>query len=454
MCLKFHSGFRQARGHISIGLTMISTNWYTRVNAACSLSEVMVQNCALRVAITGRIWHYAAALQQVFTELIVDKNAPIEARTQILQCPQIPTVSIATYRDLLQRDSQGRSIPLSGSIEITARCNLDCVHCYLVRSVNADKIPSPELTKEEFFRIVDEIVEQGCLWLLITGGEPLLRTDFESLYVYAKKKGLFITLFTNATLVTPRIADMLAEWLPSSIEITLYGRTQATYEAVTGVPGSYECCISGIECLLDRGSPLQLKTVISTLNCHELPEMRKYAQELGVGFRFDPVLIPRMDGDASPTVFRISPEQAVELDLTDEKRVKGLREFAKQFCGPPPESDLLYFCGAGVSTFHIDARGRLSPCLTSRQQSYNLRSGTFWEGWQEFMPLIRAQKRKRKTPCSACHLLSLCGLCPGLARLECGDDEAVVDYHCNIAHMRYESLGLSIEKGNRTNDIG
>jgi MoaA/NifB/PqqE/SkfB family radical SAM enzyme len=128
-----------------------------------------------------------------------------------LRCPQIPTVSIATYRDRLQRDSQGRSIPLTGSIEITARCNLDCVHCYLVRSVNAEKSSGLELTKEEFFRIVDEIVEQGCLWLLITGGEPLLRTDFESLYLYAKKKGLFVTLFTNATLVTPGIADMLAE---------------------------------------------------------------------------------------------------------------------------------------------------------------------------------------------------------------------------------------------------
>jgi radical SAM protein with 4Fe4S-binding SPASM domain len=370
----------------------------------------------------------------------------------MLRCPQIPTVSIATYRNRLLTNSQGRNIPLSGSIEITAQCNLDCVHCYLVRSVKAEKSFGHELTQEELFRIIDEIVEEGCLWLLITGGEPLLRTDFESLYIYAKKKGLLVTLFTNATLVTPRIADMLAEWLPSSLEVTLYGRTQATYEAVTGVPGSYERCISGIESLVNRCLPLQLKTVISKLNCHELAEMRKYAQELGAGFRFDPVLIPRMDGNASPAAFRISPEQVVELDLADEKRVKELHEFAEQFSGPPPESDLLYFCGAGVSTFHIDAWGRLSPCLTSRQQSFNLRSGTFREGWLEFMPRALGQKRTRKTVCRECKLLALCGLCPALAALESGDDEAVVDYHCNIAHMRYEMLGLSAEKGNRSND--
>jgi radical SAM protein with 4Fe4S-binding SPASM domain len=369
-----------------------------------------------------------------------------------LRCPEIPAVSIATYRNRLLKNSQGQNIPLSGSIEITARCNLDCVHCFLVRSVKAEKCSGPELTQAEFFRIIDEIVEAGCLWLLITGGEPLLRTDFGALYLYAKKKGLLITLFTNATLVTPRIADLLEEWLPSSIEVTLYGWTQATYEEVTGVPGSYERCISGIECLLDRGLPLQLKTVISTLNYHELPEMRKYAQELGVGFRFDPVLIPRMDGDACPTAFRISPDQVVELDLTDEKRVKELHEFAEQFSGPPPESDLLYFCGAGVSTFHIDAGGRLSPCLTSRQQSFNLRSGTFRKGWLEFMPRVLGQKRKRKTVCRECRLLALCGMCPALSRLECGDDEAIVEYHCNLAHMRYEMLGLSAEKGNGTND--
>jgi radical SAM protein with 4Fe4S-binding SPASM domain len=369
-----------------------------------------------------------------------------------LECHQIPTVSINTYRDQLQRDSLGRSIPLSGSIEITARCNLNCVHCYLVRPVKAEKNSSPELTEKELFRIIDEIVEEGCLWLLITGGEPLLRTDFESLYLYAKKKGLFVTLFTNATLVTPRIADMLAEWLPSTIEITLYGSTQETYEAVTRVPGSYKRCISGIEFLLDRTLPVKLKSTISTLNCQEVAEMRNYAEAHGVGFRFDPVLIPRMDGDATPAAFRISPEQVVELDLTDEKRVKEFHEFAEQFCGPPPESDLLYFCGAGVSTFHIDAGGRLSPCLTSRQQSYNLRSGTFREGWLEFMSLIRGQKRRRKTVCSECQLLALCGLCPALAALESGDDEAVVDYHCNIAHMRYKGLGLSTKKGNRSND--
>src|ERR1035437_1714272 len=95
-----------------------------------------------------------------------------------------------------------------------------------------------ELTYEEHCRILDEVAEAGCLWLLFTGGEIFARKDFLEIYTYAKKQGFLITLFTNGNLITPQIADYLVEWRPFSIEITLYGATRETYEALTGVRGS------------------------------------------------------------------------------------------------------------------------------------------------------------------------------------------------------------------------
>ncbi len=98
--------------------------------------------------------------------------------------------------------STGRSrVPLSGSIEITFRCNLRCVHCYI-----SDYSGDGEMTTPEILRILDEIADAGCLWLLLTGGEVLSRTDFPEIYLHAKRRGFLLTVFSNGVLFDDRIA--------------------------------------------------------------------------------------------------------------------------------------------------------------------------------------------------------------------------------------------------------
>ena len=155
-----------------------------------------------------------------------------------MDCPAIPIADGEEFFEEMLAASPQRRLPLDGSIEITGRCNLRCAHCYISRDVADKDAAAQELTHQELCRLIDEIVDEGCLWLLITGGEPFVRQDTLDVFTYARKKGLLVTLFTNATLLTPRIADMLAEWGPSAVEITMYGRTQQTYEVVTRVPGS------------------------------------------------------------------------------------------------------------------------------------------------------------------------------------------------------------------------
>jgi len=121
----------------------------------------------------------------------------------------------------------------------------------------------------------------------------------------------------------------LAEWLPYIVEITLYGVTKETHEKVTGIPGSYNRCQRGIELLLERKIPLGLKTMAMTLNRNELSDIKEYAEGLGVKFRFDPILNPKLDGSKIPCNFRLSLEEVVKLDLAEEKRVNEWREFCE-----------------------------------------------------------------------------------------------------------------------------
>jgi MoaA/NifB/PqqE/SkfB family radical SAM enzyme len=170
-------------------------------------------------------------------------------------------------------------IPLIGTIEVTRRCPLTCAHCYNNLPMADQGARRSELTYDEHCRILDEITEAGCLWLLYTGGAILARKDFLDIYTYAKQKGLIITLFTNGTLITPRVADYLVQWRPFSVEITLYGRTKETYERLTGIPGSYQRCLQGIRLLMERSLPVKLKTVAVTSNKHEIWDMKRFVEE-------------------------------------------------------------------------------------------------------------------------------------------------------------------------------
>ncbi len=356
-----------------------------------------------------------------------------------MEHPPLSAISYAQFIERLNKKVIAKRIPIKGSFELTFRCNLRCAHCYCNLPLNDQNAIEKELTCEEVFSIFDQIAEAGCLWLLLTGGEPLLRKDFLEIYTYAKKKGFLISLFTNGTLITPKIADYLAEWLPYIVEITLYGVTKETYEKVTGIPGSFKRCQRGIELLLERKIPLGLKTMAMTLNRNELSNIKEYAEELGVKFRFDPILNPKLDGSKTPCNFRLSPEEVVKLDLADEKRVKEWREFCERFI-VPFHDDKLFNCGAGVSTFHIDPYGRMSSCEMTRFQNYDLRRGSFEEGWHRAIPEFLALKPTSDYPCGQCELISLCGQCPGWAYLENGNPETPVEYLCQIAHLRAEAF--------------
>jgi radical SAM protein with 4Fe4S-binding SPASM domain len=358
-----------------------------------------------------------------------------------MDCPYIPELSVGAFSQALTRRLSGGRYPIVGSIELTLRCNLRCQHCYV--SHGHTGVPGKqELSTAELKHILDEITDAGTLWLLLTGGEPLLRRDFPQIYTYAIQKGMLLTLFTNGTLLTPKKADLLAEWRPHNIEITLYGYTQETYERVTGVPGSHARCMRGIELLLERGLPLKLKTMAMTLNVHELPAMQAFAESLGVSFRFDGMLNESVQpGSSRPAELRLSPRQIVQLDLDDPQRMASWEQFTAQYGQINHNPDYLYQCGAGIGSYHIDPFGQLCLCMLARSQAYDLRNGTFAEGWQE-LGRLRSQPPSGAYACAECSFSSLCSNCPAWSELENGDLQQPVDFQCQVTQLRAQAFGL------------
>ena len=349
--------------------------------------------------------------------------------------------------DLHQRQA-GQRVPMQVSIEVTRRCPLECLHCYNNLPMGDMDAKQRELTKEEHFKMLDELVEMGCFWLLYTGGEIFARKDFLEIYTYAKKKGFLITLFTNGTIINEQIADYLVEWPPFAIEITLYGRTRETYEALTAVPGSYDKCLRGIKLLKERGLPLKLKTVATSINKHEVVAMRQFAEEeLGVEFKMDGQINPRIDCSQSPLAVRLTPEEVVALDMSSPKGVSEYRKLIERDLVNQPSlslTDTVYFCGGGMNSFAINAYGEIGICVISQQETFGIRDVGVKEVWEKSLLQLRNRKRTRMTKCVECRIQSLCGMCPANGELENGDRESPVAFLCNVAHLRVAALGVEI----------
>jgi len=356
--------------------------------------------------------------------------------------------SYGTFSADLHQRQAGERVPLQVSIEVTRRCPLECLHCYNNLPMNDMEARRRELTKEEHFRVLDELVEMGCFWILYTGGEIFARKDFLEIYTYAKKKGFLITLFTNGTIITEQIADYLAEWPPFAIEITLYGRTRETYEALTMIPGSYDRCLRGIRLLKERGLPLKLKTVATSINKHEVMAMRRFAEEeLGVEFKMDGQINPRIDCSQSPLAVRLTPEEVVALDMAAPKGRSEYQRLAKHDLENPPNLsriDTVYHCGGGMTGFALNAYGEMGICVISQQETFTVREAGVRQVWENALLRMRSQKRTKLTKCVQCRIQSLCGMCPANGEMESGDRESPVEFLCQVAHLRAAVVGVEI----------
>jgi radical SAM protein with 4Fe4S-binding SPASM domain len=342
--------------------------------------------------------------------------------------------------------AEERRIPISGSVDLTHRCNLRCVHCYIDRQLGPGEHVPAEMDTERLLSVIDEITEAGCLYLLLTGGEPLLREDFFEVYRHAKKKGLLLTIFTNGTMVTDEVIGLFAAEPPHEVEISLYGATAETYEKITGVAGSYERCLRGITRLLDNGIHVRLKTILMSLNTAEFHDIEKMAKEFGVKFRFDAAIFPRMSGDRAPLGLRVPPEDAVEREFSDEERLRQWKRYFESSRHKAP-GDRLYNCGAGVTGFHIDPYGYLQPCIMAQHIKYDLAQGDFAAGWSKEMAAIRERRAGGLYRCNSCEKVHLCGACPPFFELENGAEDICSEYLCSIGGQRLERLRSACAPG-------
>lgn len=338
-------------------------------------------------------------------------------------------------------------------MELTERCQNNCLHCSINLPAD-DPVACRELSTAELQRILQEAADLGCLQVRFTGGEPLLRDDFATLYLHARRLGMRVLLFTNARRITPSLADLFARVRPlERIEVSVYGMTAATYDAVARSPGAYAEFRRGVDLLLARRIPFVVKWAVLPPNRDELDAFLSWAATLpwadrapGISAFFQ--LRDRRDDPAKNRLIarlRWSPEETVAFQRMD--REQALR-FCRRFLGPP--GDRLFPCGICEKPC-VDAYGRLQPCLGLRapEWSYDLREGSLREAVERVFPPLR--QRRATHPeylrrCARCFLRGLCEQCPAKSWAEHGTLDTPVEYLCAITHEQARLLGLLRER--------
>jgi len=338
-----------------------------------------------------------------------------------------------------QRAAQ-RRIPVTAMLELTSRCNLRCQHCYLDEQVLAGGEAQSEMDTEQVKQSLREWVDAGCLYLILTGGDPMMRRDFAEIYRAACELGLLVTVFCNGTLISESILDVLKAYPPRRVEVSIYGATAKTYEAVTRVPGSFKKAWHGIQRLHEAGFNLTLKTMLLSLNGQELEAMQQQADRLGCRFRFDSAVFPRLtDGSDEPTDLRVSPQDAVRYDLSlDDRRKKWAENIERK--QNHPEDRRLYLCGAGRTFFYADPCGSLSPCLMTTQYANLTKGRSFLEVWEKDFRMFCGKQRTRSDGMLYGAMRGACSHCPAVNYLETGDEEVDSEYMRETARLRYNAV--------------
>lgn len=336
--------------------------------------------------------------------------------------------------DFLFSKADAMKIPLAGSFELTSRCTLNCKMCYIHRS-SLDKSATSEEKETSFWvDLASKARDAGMLMLLLTGGEPMLRSDFDEIYRECKKLGLLVSVNTNATLIDEDKLRLFSEYPPHKVSVTLYGASPDTYGRLCGNEAAYQKVIDSINLLKKSGVTLKLNYSITPDNVADIPAVTAFAKEIAVpivaaSYMFGSV---RSCGNA----YRLSAEDAARANFEWQRNMFGDEELAKRLCADSlpelsgEECSRRINCRAGLSTFWVTWRGEMTPC--GMMSAPNIPITDFGSAWDA----LRKVREEIFLPaeCSACKLQKKCDMCAAVSLAETGRSDVVPPYACRKAH--------------------
>jgi len=325
--------------------------------------------------------------------------------------------------------------------DFTHRCNLRCKHCYS----NSGATSETELNTKEALGVVDQLADYGVTALAFSGGEPLAREDFFKVASHAAKRGLYVSLATNGTMLTKENVRKLKQAQVNYVEVSIDGATAQTHDSFRGVTGAFEKAVAGLKNCVEANLCACIATTATKGNINEMPGILDLAEEIGAQrftyFNFVPTgrgkmhydqdlspeereklmlyLLNRMSKGCKTTILTTAPQLArVALQCQGTRGTGEVTlsmahmQTARVSKKAVPLGDFIGGCGAGRLYCSLSPNGDVHPCVFFPINVGSLKTSKFGEIWLKSNLFNELRDRRNlKDACGKCRYTYICGGC-------------------------------------------
>lgn len=335
--------------------------------------------------------------------------------------------------------------------ELTYNCSEKCIHCYNIGATRNDTEVSKrhnreELTLDDYYRIIDELNEQGLVKVCLSGGDPFSKPFVWEIIDYLYKKEIAFDIFTNGQRLSGQ-EERLANYYPRLVAVSIYSGDATEHDYITRIGGSWNKSMNVVKELSKLAVPLNLKCCIMRPNIKHYHQVADLAKQYGAVAQFEVSLTDSIDGDKCVSHYlRLTPE-LLEIVLRDDNIPLYVGAEAPNY-GGQPKLMTENACGAGYNTFCITPEGNLIPCCSFHAVFGNLKHDTLKQIWQksEDMRLWQSLTLSQYKDCGKHEYCDYCNLCAGNNYSEHGNPIIAAENNCYIAKVRYE-LATKMKKG-------
>ncbi len=347
----------------------------------------------------------------------------------------------------LYRKADLLHVPLGGVFEISPVCNMNCRMCYVKKSMAEVEKEGGLLSLEQWVSFAEEAKKNGTLFLLLTGGEPFLREDFQELYRKLHEMGFVLSINTNGTMIDEKVILWLKEIPPSRINLTLYGAGNETYAGLCGNPKGFTQVTRAIRLLKEAGITVKLNVSMTPYNRQDLRKMIAFAEDEKLLMEIAPYMFPSIRKDVSQIGKndRFTPKETVDtmmeitrLQYGEEylEHQKGIfqqkrQEREKNLQKQKEVAGGKIGCRAGSSSYWITWDGKMLPCgMMVSPIADPLKEG-FQRAWEKTAATV--EQIRLPTACENCAKQELCHTCAAMIYAETGAFDRKPKYRCQMA---------------------
>jgi MoaA/NifB/PqqE/SkfB family radical SAM enzyme len=290
-------------------------------------------------------------------------------------------------------------------MEITTQCNERCIHCYCPENIEKKHLEDLEL----FDRMLAEFAEMEFIYLTLTGGEPLLNPKFREIFKIGRKHRYSITVKTNGTLIDEDFASFFGEMRPEEVTVSIYSSDSSEHDSITGIPGSFERSMNGLNLLKKYGVKCSALTPVMK-GVKKWKELYAMMKTLGIHWSCSANIVSAFDNRENVEILKNTYEEYSDFfnfvnQYEDQKREIVLSE---RYAG----------CMAGIKKVAVDPSFFVRPCLDFYERAGKYTGGNAKELFNRSRQMF--EEILALTPCLSCSAAKICVPCPAHIRIVAG----------------------------------